>query len=695
MKRTKWYICLGCLGIFFSQTLSQPGYSQVRQSKPESEATSPTSTMTNQQLPDSCQPHDLDEFSRDLLTAAIAVAQRIDSLPQKVEALTSIAGIFSCTLEPKEQASELLTQATTTAKSISDPLLRATTLANVVGNYQAREDSKTIINDLLAEALSLVTAIKEHSPEKDEALHQIAFRYALEKQQTQAMKAVEQLSKPFDREVTAKSVLDAITRTQAEEGQHIEALQSVQSATFNTFAGYPLPAGAIQQHDASEQLQQLMDLARRYKDDYGQPERVDAVIEQALQTVNAIKDPSSKLNLQLSLAQSLQWLGRTETATDLFSQTLKILQTNPKIEGSSGRYVLTIAEGFATAGQVDRAVQLVQSVPNTPNNVSDKITTLTSLGSIFQHQGQPERATEALNQAFTLIQQLSEDSDKVYSLVWLAAANLQTERRTQAKEILAQVMQFPPDLREERSDTLFYLFEQLGEYDQAFAVAQAAGNKYDLIRLATSYAEKKQYDQALKVAQAVRSPEFQAEAIAAIAVQYTQHGEKDKGFAVMQQAMSLAQTVKPTELDQQEEEDHDIIFSILHTYMETGEQAQVLQLAQLVQDPIRRNRILFDLVTSPNLAFNEALANADLTPRLEIVKAMSDPQKRAEGLLSVAFRCMDRHQFDQALQIVQQMPNSAEKADILTGMAIRYADANYTPDANTLELLHQLLRSLQ
>jgi hypothetical protein len=193
----------------------------------------------------------------------------------------------------------------------------------------------------------------------------------------------------------------------------------------------------------------------------------------------------------------------------------------------------------------------------------------------------------------------------------------------------------------------------------------------------------------------VPSLESQAEAIAEIAVQYTQHGEKDKGFAVMQQAMHLAQTVKPTELDQQEEENHDITFSILHTYMETGEQAQVLQLAQLVQDPIRRNRILFDLVTSPNLAFNEALANAALTPRLEIVKAMSDPQKRAEGLLSVAFQYMDRQQFNQALRIAQEMPNSAEKADTLTGMAIRVADTKYKPDANTLEALHQVLRSLQ
>jgi tetratricopeptide (TPR) repeat protein len=651
--------------------------------------------MTDQQPSYFCQPHDLDEFSRDLLTAAIAVAQRIDSLPQKVEALTSIASIYSCTLEPKDQASELLTQATTTAKSISDPILRATTLANVVGIYQAREDSKTIIHDLLAEALSLVTTIKVPSPEKDEALRQIAFRYALEKQKAQAMKAVDQLSDPFDREFMAKSTLDTITRTQAEEGQHNEALQSIQSATFNPFVGYPLPSEALEQNNAFEKLQQLMDLARRYRDDYGQLERVDAVIEQALQTVNSIKDSSSRLSLQLSLAQSLQELERTEKASELFSQALKILQMNPKIEGSSRRYVLTIAEGFAEAGQVDRAVQLVQSVPNTPNNVSNKIATLTSLGSVFQHQGQPERAIDVLNQAFTLIHQLPDDSDKVNSLVWLAAANIEAERREQAKEILAQVMQFPPNVREDQADTLFYLFEQLGEYDQAFAVAQAAGNKYDLIRLATSYAEKKQYDQAFKVAHAVPSLESQAEAIAEIAVQYTQHGEKDKGFAVMQQAMHLAQTVKPTELDQQEEENHDITFSILHTYMETGEQAQVLQLAQLVQDPIRRNRILFDLVTSPNLAFNEALANAALTPRLEIVKAMSDPQKRAEGLLSVAFQYMDRQQFNQALRIAQEMPNSAEKADTLTGMAIRVADTKYKPDANTLEALHQVLRSLQ
>jgi hypothetical protein len=56
---------------------------------------------------------------------------------------------------------------------------------------------------------------------------------------------------------------------------------------------------------------------------------------------------------------------------------------------------------------------------------------------------------------------------------------------------------------------------------------------------------------------------------------------------------------------------------------------------------------------------------------------------------------MDRQQFNQALQIVQEMPNSAEKADTLSGMALRVADTKYKPDANTLEALHQVLRSLQ
>ena len=166
----------------------------------------------------------------------------------------------------------------------------------------------------------------------------------------------------------------------------------------------------------------------------------------------------------------------------------------------------------------------------------------------------------------------------------------------------------------------------------------------------------------------------------------------------MQQAINLAQTVQPAESDYQDADYNDSILNVLYTYILTGEQAQVLQLAQLVQDPIRRNRILFELVAASNLAnlaHIEALANADLAPRLEIAQAMTEPQKRTKGLMTVAFQYMDRHQFNQALQIVQEMPNSAEKTDTLSGMAIRVADTKYKPDANTLEALHQVLRSLQ
>lgn len=391
-------------------------------------------------------------------------------------------------------------------------------------------------------------------------------------------------------------------------------------------------------------------------------------------------------------------MGQNDRATELFSEAINTLETLQSTEADCFDVSLStqIAEGLLKAGQPEKATQLFQKLLNTPDASFDLASSLLGAATTYQKLGQTEQANQLLAQVLAKIQRLPATSEKVNALLWIATTYLQIKQTEPARAILTQIMQMPASLREESVELLFGLFGQLEQYDQAFAIAKAANSEDDLVFITTRYAEANQFDAAFKVAQSISDPHYRADALTAIATQYTKSGQKDRGLALMTQALKLAQTAKPSDPEEPDEEYQSaILFSILSSYLQTGEEAQVFQLAQSIQNPDDRQQILIKLVTEYQPQEGDERSRVDLTPRLAVVNEIADPQQKAEGLYTTAILYSDRHQFDQAIQIIQQMSNSSQKVRALTALAYRHAGTEHKPDVKTTTLLKELVRSLQ
>jgi tetratricopeptide (TPR) repeat protein len=754
MAKLGWRVGLVCLGVLLSGDVpfKQKAVQACQPITMNKDIQEPEKMDETSEL-EGCRPLALDEFSGDLLQAAIAVAQRIPDPQQKVEALTAIASdyrsfgqnqpigeltrqilaVADTIVQPTDRAkikiealaaiareanaagetkrvNELTQQILATAKLIPAPIVRAIALADVAGSYQAAKIPQVHIDQFLTEAVSTVAAIKPSSSEKDDALTQISFSYASNGQVEQALK-VDQLSSSSDLGLGKSAILRIGIETLVEAGNYEEALRLTETVEINPFAEFPPELAAQIPPEARSQLAKQLMESNRYAQLYellfhldgpdepnqNQKEFIDRLLVKILQEIETVKDPGTKLDYQILAGQQFLKLGQKDRANELFSEAIDTLDTLQSLD--AGRFdvsfLIQISEGLIKAGQPEKAIQLLQKFLNTPDALPSSASSLLEVTTAYQELGQTEQANQLLAQTLAKIQRLPDTSEKADALLWIATMYLRIKQTEPAKMILAQVVQMPADLREESADMLTDLFIQLEQYDQAFAIAKAADREDSLVDITRIYVEANQYDAALKVAQAIPDPYYRSNALTAIATQYTKSGQKDRGLALMTQAIKLAQTAKPSDSEEPDEEYQTaVLFNILSSYLQTGEEAQVFQLAQSIQNPDDRQQVLVRLVTEYQPQESDELPKVDLTPRLAVVNAIADPQQKAEGLYNVTILYGDRHQFFEAIQVIQQMSNSLQKVRALTALAYRHAGTEHKPDAKTVELLEKLVRSL-
>lgn len=661
--------------------------------------------------------YELDSFSQEVLDTALAIAQRIPDPIDKIEALIDIAGTYWARFNQPQQAKDTLQQAVATARTIPNLALRAKTLADIAGSYQTIKPVPNPIRDLLAEALQLVTVIEQDSPEKEEALRQIAFRYALEGDNAGVRKVLRQITNSFTRTVYKDSALETTIDALVEAGKHEKVFQLIQISKFSTLdegllteedlknvppqvrkAIQAISQGRGDPGDVVDRPSKFMGLAKKYHQ-LQQFQNRDRAIALALQNLNSIQSPSLKRSVQISLAQQLVELKQNEQALNLLNQVEQSFLTSQGAEGednfAENDQLGSLANGLAKLGQMERATQIARKIPYKPDEFSVKDSTLTGLARIANEQGNPKTAIALTDEALALIQQKPTSSEKIQSLAGIAGLYYEFGATQKVQPILNQVMAVSPELREEAAGYLFILFQELEQLDQAFAVAKAAGNEEDLVTLAAGFAEKQRYEQAIQMAQSIPSVESRADALAEIAVQYTRQGQIAKGFELMQQAIALALTAKSPDTDASDREYQDIFLqSVLKTYMQTGDEAKIFELAKLIPDSARRTEILYAVFTSYEVQQAETSATVDLAPRIAIAKAVSDPKKQREGLMFVAFQYSNRKQFDQTLELAQQIPTSSEKVRVLTDLAWDYAANGQPPTPEMAEALNKLKRSL-
>src|SRR5919202_3739388 len=202
---------------------------------------------------------------------------------------------------------------------------------------------------------------------------------------------------------------------------------------------------------------------------------------QALQVANSIPDAEGKALALIAIATGLQKIGQHSQASKLL-QDLPLPPTPTKPNDYAASELIShIAVALITTGQIDRAIQMAQSIPNDLT----KETTLRDIGTQLAQIGQVESALKLVNN-------LKGEGSKGTVLHQVASKLVELGQLKRAFQMASSMGGSPSSLEESEKDKL-------------------------LAKIAEQFAGKGQRSQALQVAETIVDLELKAKTIAAIA----------------------------------------------------------------------------------------------------------------------------------------------------------------------------------
>lgn len=580
-------------------------------------------------------------------------------------------------------------QVLTTIRSIKDPAIRAEALADMAGKYQVLKRSEREIEQLLIEALSIVTPLPA-SEEKDQALNQIAFRYAENRQYEQALKAIEQIKDPFQRGTTTRLALDTAIRAEVEAGNPEAAFKLIETAKstifeLSQFEAIKIPPeqlAQLQQQDRRrQQVQLLIGLAERYRE-AEQPQLFQQTLDRLFRLASQFDDD------QVFVAQLLiSFLGQTEKATELLNRAERSILGDSRATDPDS--LTHLAEAFMQANQVDRALQLLDKAFQASDDSSWQSATLSGFASQLYERGKTQEANELLTRSRNLAQQISDPQEKVSALLQVATTYQSAEQTKEAIAIARQVQQFPSSVWQEQAGELFALFKSAGNYEQAERMAASANDQDNWITLVQHYTSVGNFDRALKIARSIPSISQRVAAFTSIAASYTKIGQLEKGSAMLLQAFQLAQTIQPNmETDEQTSTLTEMFTSYLEFSKHPQSAEQVLALMKLLKNSVQRETVISEVLRSSETD------SLNLSSWLEVINGFANAEKRDEGLTTIAYTYANRNQYTKAIKTIQQMKQPYNKTRTLLGLFNRYSYSEFTLSPAEQETLRTSIKQV-
>ncbi|GAP94869.1 tetratricopeptide repeat protein [Leptolyngbya sp. NIES-2104] len=636
-----------------------------------------------------CRANKQDAVTQTLIETAIALSEKIRDPEEKAKVQISLAG-YAINVQQREM---LLKQAYTAIQAIDNPIKRAEALADIAGTYQASKLPKREIEKILVEAFAIVTPLPA-SEEKDKALNQIAFRYALNGQYDQALKVIDQIKDPFGRSTTTSFSLSVAIRAEVEannpEGA-FKLIETVESSIADTLSDQPetakispeLLAQFRQQDRRRQQAHLLIELAQGYRE-AGKAQLFQQTLDRVYRFLPEFSDD------ELFVAQLLIDLEQTEKATELLNRAEQRLLSNARTidiltdsRADDSLSLSHLAEGFMQVNQLNHALQLLEKALQASDDPSWQAATLNGFASQLYEKGRTQRASELLTRSRNLVQQISDPQEKAAALVHLAITYESVDQKNEAIAIARQIQQFPIAVWQEQAGDLFRLFENVGDYERVERIAAIANQNEAWISLVQHYMKVKDFDRAIQIARSIPSISQRAAALTSIAADYTKSGQIEKGSAMLLQAFELTQS---TQLET------STLTSMFRTYLEFAEHSQsaeqVLALMKLIKDPAERETAIAEI-----LRYTET-DSLNLASWVEVITGFSDAEKRDEGLSTIAYEYANRNQYTEAIKTIQRMQHPASKTETLLGLMNRYASSDFTLSSAEQETLRTIVQQL-
>lgn len=182
-------------------------------------------------------------------------------------------------------------------------------------------------------------------------------------------------------------------------------------------------------------------------------------IEPALQTVNSIQDSDAKALGIIAIAQELHATGQATQAERIISQNLQLPAIPNSDDYNANESYVKIISGLATTGQIERSLQLAQSIKT--DDFKQEV--LANIASQLTDVGQLDRALQIANNL--TLSGLKEEAFQKIAAKYLAAGQLE-----QALQVSQQLSDNPQvDILAKIADA----FAKLGQTEKALQIAQS------------------------------------------------------------------------------------------------------------------------------------------------------------------------------------------------------------------------------
>ena len=536
----------------------------------------------------------------------------------KTRALAQI-GNYYATLGQVSQARSVLSQAVRSAASIQGAQFKTSVLTPIAQGYVAARQPDTA-EKILSQSLQEAQRIESPLPfRKADALQQIAVTYA-------------------------------------KAGNYDRAIPIAQSIANTDYSVY-------------YKAQALAGIASEYVQD-GQ-------LEPALQIAQTINAADTKAKAMAAIAAGYANKKQPEKASQVFSQALAVAQAadNPNI--SKPGLLADVALEYAKAGQLDAPLAVVQKL----EDAFIKAKSLAAIALLYSQAGQQQQANQLLSQAIESVNEIKEDYQKSEVRQEIIRNSIEAGQPDYAL-LVAQTI---PDefARSETLQQVAFQAVEKGQNEFALKIVQAIDKKFVdyrnsvLQRIAIGYAKAGEYDKALQIA-ADTTYNDRVRTLAAIATEYSKAGQPKRAAEIFSQSLQAANALESPDSNAQGKA------AVALEYAKAGQQkrateilSQALQVAQTIKDPSSYSYVLRTIADDYIRAERYDMAFVAAQP-------MKDASERTGKLQEIADKYIELRQYEKALEVVNALKAPVYKAKVLVAIASKYIQAKQPSKASPI-----------
>ncbi|MEL7142651.1 MAG: hypothetical protein AAGL08_10595 [Cyanobacteria bacterium J06573_11] len=504
----------------------------------------------------------IDDFSRRLLEVAKLAADSLDNASDRASTLHSLAGAYAFFGE-EESSFTLFDQAILEAAEIEDAESRLSELNTYIGVLAAIlpvDNIERFIDERLMPFEGVLTA-EELVQVRQRA---IALIYASSEDYERAVEASLQIGNSAQKEAVQQSIHAVAVQNALRSG---DFRQQIALERRSDLSDYTVLSQERTQ-TPTERLRELYIVLLRGQR-HNSSDSIEEEIEEVVEIIQTISSPAIRAGHYAQLGIALSFNGQREQAMEFLDIALDILNSSENEDDSTsgilgygyggigttwgdGSELLSIGSAFVIVGDIERGIQLIQSVENHPTVAHQKISTLIQVASALSAQELSDNnrdiITGLLAAAEDVLPLVTPEPQRLQAELDIASAYQELGEPEKSQEIFQRfVTLYERGALLEDIDAYYdfllqwsFVLTELEEFDLAAQIAMDINDIEQLMRIPAGLVSVGRDTAANNLIEEL-PVESRPEALVSMAIRYEDQGRLELAFSTMTRAISLAQ----------------------------------------------------------------------------------------------------------------------------------------------------------